>query len=439
MLRLIRSTPLPIVLVIVSFICPTELSLYVAGLRLPPHRIALLILIPFAVSRMVASPEIRIRGFDIFFLLYNAWTVAAFVQHGEGNGGLVFGGSLALESFGAYIVARAWIRSAETFVTSLQFLALTIFVSGLLALPETLLGKHFTHDLLQSLTGYDHPRKIETRMRLTRAYGTFDHPIHLGTFAATAFAMIWFTTRPKIKRWQRAVMIGVVTLSALSSAPILCLFSQIGLIVWERVTRGMEHRVITTVVGGTSVLLVISLLSDRSPFAWIATGMTIDSWTGYYRLLIWEHGLLNVWAHPWLGLGLGEWERPWWMASASVDAFWLLIAMRTGVPSFLLLAIAIALLLAGVARRGARNKDAMIRNTTKAWVISLIALVLVGCTVHYWNALHAYFFFFLGLAGWVADPKRRRAKSTKRLAPRAAPEPPMPVQYPLPGAPLPAH
>ena len=192
MLRLIRSTPLPIVLVIVSFICPTELSLYVAGLRLPPHRIALLILIPFAVSRMVASPEIRIRGFDIFFLLYNAWTVAAFVQRGEGNGGLVFGGSLALESFGAYIVARAWIRSAETFVTSLQFLALTIFVSGLLALPETLLGKHFTHDLLQSLTGYDHPRKIETRMRLTRAYGTFDHPIHLGTFAATAFAMIWF-------------------------------------------------------------------------------------------------------------------------------------------------------------------------------------------------------------------------------------------------------
>jgi hypothetical protein len=41
------------------------------------------------------------------------------------------------------------------------------------------------------------------------------------------------------------------------------------------------------------------------------------------------------------------------------------------------------------------------------WMISLTALLLVACTVHYWNVPYAYFFFFLGLGGWMADPLRQ--------------------------------
>ena len=36
--------------------------------------------------------------------------------------------------------------------------------------------------------------------------------------------------------------------------------------------------------------------------------------------------------------------------------------------------------------------------------MSLIALSLVGCTVHFWNVLYAFFFFFIGMSGWIADP-----------------------------------
>ena len=43
--------------------------------------------------------------------------------------------------------------------------------------------------------------------------------------------------------------------------------------------------------------------------------------------------MLNVWKYPLLGIGLGEWERPAWMFSSTIDAFWLVIMIRTGVPA----------------------------------------------------------------------------------------------------------
>jgi len=167
--------------------------------------------------------------------------------------------------------------------------------------------------------------------------------------------------------------------------------------------------------------------------------MTLDSWTGFYRLVIWEYGLENVWANPWVGLGLADWERPSWMASASVDAFWLVVAMRTGIPTFLLMVIAILLLMRGVVKKGTRANDRGIRGFARAWLFSLIALSLAACTVHYWNALYAYFFFFLGLGGFIADPKRVRATaSVRKPEPRAAPRTPRRPRPIWPAAPRPA-
>jgi hypothetical protein len=409
-----KRVPLPVVLLIASLLCPTELSVYVAGLRLPPHRIALIILFPIAIYRLMLRPDIRIHAFDWAMIAYNVATLAVFDHHGiqyigpdlTPSNGLVYGGSLALESLAGYLVARAWIRDQEQFRAALRLLVVAALVAGLIALPETLLGRHFTHDLLQSLTGYVHPRDTEQRLGLTRAYGTFDHPIHLGTFCASVMALAWYSVRGGLPRWGRAVAVLCATFTALSSAPLLCCAVQGALIGWDRITRGIPSRAMMS-FGALGVLyLAASMVMTRSPIAFVATGMTLDSWTGYYRLVIWENGLENVWANPWVGLGLADWERPAWMASASVDAFWLVIAMRAGIPTFLLMMLAITLLIRAVVVRGTRARDPGVRAFARAWIFSLIALSLAACTVHYWNALYAYFFFFLGLAGWIADPKR---------------------------------
>lgn len=59
-------------------------------------------------------------------------------------------------------------------------------------------------------------------------------------------------------------------------------------------------------------------------------------------------------------------------------------------------------------------------------MISILALVFVALTVHYWNAIHAYFFMLLGMGGWIADPLRapRRvpAQAARQQVVRVAPD-----------------
>lgn len=402
----------PVALLIAAFLCPTEFSLYVDGLRLPPHRVALLVVLPFAIWRLVLQRGVKFRSFDAFFVLFNLWTVGVFMHHLGQHEGLVYGGSLALESLGAYLIARVFIRNAADFDAALRWMAGAIIIAALIALPETLLGQTFTHDALRSLTGYVHPTAVETRLGLTRAYGSFDHPIHYGTFCAALLALFWFANRSLRQRRKRVAILVGATVLGLSSAPILCLLLQCAMLIWEKLTRGVASRTSLTLAALAGLYIGASMFMSRSPINLIATGMTLDSWTGYYRLQIWEHGLANVAASPWTGIGLSDWVRPWWMTSSTVDAFWLVIAMREGVPAFALLAIAIALLMRAVVTRGLRHRDPRTRQISRGWVMSLIALSLIACTVHFWNVLYAFFFFVIGLAGWIGDPARVRAAAT---------------------------
>jgi hypothetical protein len=412
MFRALTLAPLPVTIVILSFLCPTELSLFLGGLRLPPHRIALIILFPIALYRLLASNKVRVQGFDLVFIAFNLWTVFVFLQHDGAPAGLVYGGSLALESLGAYLIARAFVRDEQALIASLKVMLLAICTAALIALPESLLGQNFAHDILGALTGYDHPTGVEKRLGLTRAYSTFDHPIHYGTFCAGLLALLVYVEQRKTRRHNRAMLIGGATVLGVSSAPILCLALQVGMMVWDKITRGLRSRSLITAALIAFVFVGISLVSNRGPFAMIATGLTLDPWTGYYRLQIWTHGLENVWANPWMGIGLADWERPWWMVADTVDAFWLVVAMREGIPAFLLLVTAILLLVHAAVTRSLRSRDTYVRRIMRGWVISLIALCLIGATVHFWNVLYAYFFFFLGLGGILADPPRRKANRT---------------------------
>ncbi len=401
-----KAAPLPVLLLIISFVCPTELSLYVSDLRLPPHRLALLVLVPVALWRLTTRSGIRFRPFDGLFISFGLWTTWVYGQH-TGVDGYIYGGSVALESLGGYLVARTWVRDEASMRATLRIMMTAIFIVFMIALPEALMGQIFFHDMLYNLTGYKHPTGLETRAGfITRAYGPFDHPIHLGTFCAALFALFWFAERTAMKRTQRAIFLSGATFLAVSSAPLLCIVLQTAMLAWDRITRGISQRTLFTVTVLTGMYVGATLVSNRSPINLIATGMTFDSWTGFYRLQIWENGLNNVWANPILGIGLGEWDRPTWMISSTVDAFWLVTAMRGGIPGFLILVCAIVLLGRGSVVRGIKNRDPNIKRLATGWMMSLIALCLVATTVHFWNVLNAYFFFFLGLGGWLADPKK---------------------------------
>ena len=182
------------------------------------------------------------------------------------------------------------------------------------------------------------------------------------------------------------------------------------------------------------------MVANRPPVQILISIATFDPWTGLYRMLIWEYGLENLWSNPWLGIGLNDWERPKWMVSSTIDAYWLVLPLRTGIPAFLLLATGAILVAHRVIRFGTRAKDAQRRRMSTGWMISLLAFCLLGATVHFWNVPHALLFFFLGLGSALADPSRitsavtskaKTIQSARRRHPsfapldRPAPRPPM--------------
>ncbi len=437
-------TPKAVIFLIIAFLCPTEFSLYLDGLRIPPHRLALLVILPIALWKLALQKQLKIRSFDVAFILFNIWTVGIFMYHQGGHEGLVYGGSLALDGLGSYLVARVWIRDVALLHAAMRAMAIAIGAAALIALPETLLGQNFSHDALKQITGYAHPTAVETRMNLTRAYGTFDHPIHYGTFCAALLAMFWFASKSSTERRARTALLIGATVLGLSSAPILCLLLQAAMLLWERYTRGTRNRTTITLAILTGLYIGASFVMSRSPINLVATGMTFDPWTAYYRLQIWEHGLDNLTSNPWLGIGLKDWVRPWWMVSSTIDAFWLVVALREGIPGVVFLGLGIVLSTRAVVTRGLRNRDIEVRRLSRGWIMSLIALCLVGSTVHFWNVLYAFFFFFIGLSGWIADPRRSRvaakvATKRARFGPAPAPLHTRPIVHGPSGAlPLPA-
>lgn len=417
MAKAFRDTPWPVLLLVLSFLCPTELSVYVGSARLPPHRALLLVLLPFAILALFGRRGVKPRLFDVTMLLFAVWTLAAYIYHLGQADGLQTGGALALDSIGSFLVARAFVRDEPTFAGTAGVLFAAVAVAGFIALPEALSGKILIHDFLRQVTGYVHPTGVEKRLGMTRAFGTFDHPIHLGTFCASGLALCIYATRRQSRAMLRAVVMAGSALLGFSSAPMLSIAMQCGLIGVERVTRGVKARIMLGFGAVGLLFAMVSLVSSRSPFMLIATGLTIDSWTGYYRTVIWEYGLINIWANPWVGLGHEDWVRPYWMHASTVDAFWLVIAMRTGIPAFVLLALTVGLLARGAVLGVKRGHPGLARMST-GWLISLTALLLVACTVHLWNVPFAYFFFFfLGLGACLADPLRTQASAAKS-APR---------------------
>ncbi|MEL6872289.1 MAG: hypothetical protein AAFO62_05755, partial [Pseudomonadota bacterium] len=128
----------------------------------------------------------------------------------------------------------------------------------------------------------------------------------------------------------------------------------------------------------------------------------------------------------------------WWMHSDSIDAYWLVVAARTGLPSFFMLVIAIGLQVRAMAYYVPRQRDPAAMNAMKAWLFSFLALTLIACTVHFWNVMHAYFFFFIGLSGWLADPMKARYRERRAAKRRGRRSKRVPIRRPQTGGTGPA-
>ena len=419
-----------------SLILPVIVNL--GPLRLSPNRLILVLsVVPLAIMWLSGFAG-RIRGADIFVILSSLWFALTLVMYG-GTTLIETAGITGIEMLGPYLMARCFIRTEAQYAKLIRTLYWIAAVLMPIAAIEAVTGIRVLRTLFDPLF-VTFPYGSNVRWGLIRAQAGFEHPILYGCFTAFLFSPIYFSLRARmspVKAFMVALPVPVATFFALSMGAYLGLLIQFMLIGWAFVMRKISSR--WYILTGLALLayVFVDVLSNRTPFEVFISYLTFDSHTAYWRVLIFNFGIQSVWNHPLFGIGLGDWVRPYFMYSASVDNFWLLMAMRHGIPGFVLITAAYIAVMSTLMRTKPALTSTQVHR--KALVFSLVGLGVAMITVHLWNATFVFFMFMLGAGAWISDapqaeqddktPKpasplpQRRSVSPRAPAPRTATTP----------------
>ncbi len=383
-------------LFLLSLLLPYYIKL--GSVLLMPHRIVLImVFVPFFFRLYIQKKCGSVLSADWLMLGSALWVAPALLTHYSFGEAIEPFGIHVVEFYGAYLLARVSIRSAEDFRGVVR-----LFFFILLFLLPFAAVESFTRRavLLELLPGIDiRPVNAGIRLNMRRAQAIFSHPILFGAFASTGLGLFWYVIRPRALRVPGALIACFTTVFSLSTGALISIVMQIVFIVWEKVMKARERRwrlfAILSVLG----YFTIDLLSNRSPFHVLVSYATFSSGSAYNRILIWRYGTDNVWANPFFGLGFNDWERPSWMGG-SVDNFWLLMAMRYGLPMIIMAIAALLIILRRVSLAKLVTEDD--RLARAGYLTAFGGIVIAGGTVHYWHAMMAFVLFILGSGVWIA-------------------------------------
>lgn len=414
-----RALPVPVLLYLAAVMIP--LGATVGGLVLTDLRILLLVLIVPLTLRLLSGAYGGVMATDILFICYVAWgTLALAVNNPERV--VQFAGSTGVEFFGGYVLARAYIRSAETFAALTRALIWLVAATLPIALYETVTGHPIVVEFLQRLPGLTAsvvPAYTIPRFGFSRVQAVFAHPIHYGLFCTIAFSLCFVGLRgamPDTRRHLLSAVCALCALLSLSAGPMLALALQGMLILWVSLLRGVKSRWLILLGLFVLAYVAVDLASNRTPYKVFLTYATFSSGTAYWRDLILQWGLYNVGQNPVFGIGLNDWVRPAFMYSSSVDNFWLLAAMRYGTPGFALLAAGYGW---SLWRVGLRDFDAdpALYQLRRAWMFSLVGLSFTLVTVDVWGTLYSFVFFLYGAGMWLLTATPGTASATAEALP----------------------
>lgn len=382
---------------IFSLILP--LGFLVAGFRVDPTRlVAMFTIIPFA-AMVYGGRYGPVRGPDILLPLYGIWVIIALVAvHGFEQ--IDFGGIAFVEVVGAYLIGRVLVRDLDTFKFMLRLLMWCLAILFPLVIYELLTQRMLFTEIFGGV--FDVPQRspsARTRLNLQRIQTVFDHPILFGLFCSMLFgnAYIYFRNSP-FKRFVVMGFIAMMTLFSLSSAPLLALALQLGLIVWGIMTKDNFKLFLGLAV---FFYITIDLLSNRTPITIMIDMLVFEAGTAWTRVITFRYAQPVVLDNPIFGIGFNDWPRPHWLV-ASVDNYWLLTAMRYGLVGLVLLAAAFLVHVYQVSV--AKITDEETRRFRLGYTIVLAGIIFTIVTVHIWGGLLSLVFMYIGAGRWFTDP-----------------------------------
>ncbi|TPJ76776.1 polymerase [Mesorhizobium sp. B2-6-2] len=396
-----KNNPWPVRIFLISLVFPWDFHL--GPMRLSAYRFVLLALLGSCLVLLIAGKVGKVRFADLAVLLFALWSALSLIVDNGFATAMQPAGIQVVETFGAYLLARCWIRDFDDLQKAVRLLFWIVVILMPFAVVECFGGGN----VLRTAMGVIWPTAIfapEHRLGLTRVMSVFEHPILFGLSTGSILALNYFVgdyNERLMKRYLKsAVILGTASLS-LSTGPIFSTILQIILISWNTVLYRIRYRWKIFIAILILLLIPLELLANRSPLSIMTQMVVIDPQTYWYRRLIWDYGSATALNHPLFGIGLGDWERPAWMPNDTIDNFWLVEAIRYGLPApILLLSAGISI---SLAMAGKRNFEKRLDDVRTGYIITMVFFFQIGWTVHFWSSTYVLALFLLGSGVWLLD------------------------------------
>ncbi len=397
----VSKLPIPALLYLLTVVLP--ITFRAGPIYMTTLRVFLIVVILPLTFRLLTGAYGKLIVTDFLFTFHILWGVVVLSVNNPDQVVQQMG-SVGVEFLGAYIIGRAYIRTPGTFMALSRTLVVLVLCTTPFAIHEALTGRPLIIEILQKLPGLNSVNiaYIDGRIGLERVQGVFEHPIHYGLFCSVAFSLCFVALRgtmTTVRRYMTGALVALSGFLALSSGALTAIALQFGLIIWAALFRNVKARWWILVAVFALAYVIIDMLSNRSPIKVFMSYATFSAHNAYWRAIIFEWGMKSVWAHPLYGIGLNDWVRPYYMYSGSMDNFWLVMAVRYGIPGFLFLAVGYLVVIFRVMRRDFAGQERMIL-LRRAWVFTFLGLTFTLCTVHVWTNIYSFVFFMFGAGVW---------------------------------------
>ena len=372
-----------ITLLLFSFLIPSNFSIEIIGLRLSLYRIVLLL--SFLPVAKIYFFHIKKLPADIFLFVAVGFMFASMLVN-NGLGGFAYGGSIILETIVPYLLGRVYIQEKENLIAFADVHFKAILLLLIPVIYELVTGYNL---FIHTFGGTVLRNQESIRYGLYRAEGPFDHAILLGIFAAAGFSL---TSISRNKGIARYLAIFCVSCTSISSGALLMLAMQTAMLKVRRLAYAKLSTFALLLIGA---YVFIDIFSNRSPIA-VLSSFALDPNTAYYRILTHTYAMDNAMQNPYFGIGQNDWSRPEWL-SASLDDFWLVLAVKHGLIALACVAIVIYLSL----------KSTYVNATSESIGVRvlLFSIIVAAFSVDLWNALLVFFWLLIGLSNNLGQSK----------------------------------
>jgi hypothetical protein len=377
-------------LVIIAMVAPVTMTVSIGGLLFPPGRVPVILLfLPALVTltQGVSQGRRHLLATDILMILASAWMMLAALESAS-SVSIVPTGSDILDLFGSYVLARAYIFGNPAVATFIRALKCVIVVVVACALAEMISGRYLISNLLD-------PMQTGVRFGLVRAASTFVHPILYGTFCSIATTLLLYSEHNRLRRVFFVSIAVLGALLSLSSAPLMSLTFVLFFYFYDVFMSQYRWRwkVLWAIIFSNLGLVFIV---SNAPIAWIISHLIFDSENGYYRLGTWYAAIDQMGLSPIFGFGFYGIDVEY--LNRTIDAVWLVIGLRYGLPTIIFFLLANIFSFWRIETNGNGKAVALPLDLVRTgFTAALVVFMFVGLTVDFYDSMWMFWGLCVGI------------------------------------------